>query len=828
MNSSIERAALLLFDRFVDAAPADPDGWIAAACPADEPLATRLRALIRADRDDGASLGGLGPVEPGTPAAGDRPAGAPATAVTGSAWPGLPVLPPPQIGPYRLDELIGAGGMGAVYRALRNDGLFDQRVAIKFIRPLHRSLPAEAMVDAERRLLARMRHPGIAHILDAGTTLNGLPFLVMEYVEGLRLDRHAEAAALDLPARVALLREVCAAIAHAHQNLVLHCDLKPDNILVTAEGRPKLIDFGVARLQSLADSGLPLAYTRAYASPQRLAGEPARVDDDVYAMGVVLRDLVAEAPARGRRAATPPDAELDAIVAKATAADRAGRYAAIGDFDEDLRRWLGVLPVSAVPQRLAYRVRKLGQRHPWRVAAAGAALAGILVSVAGLAALYVRAEAARAEAEQRFGEVRRLANYLLFDLDVRLESLPGATLARRELVEQGQRYLDALGRAATGRVDLQQEVGRGLARLAEVQGVPGKPHVGEPEAARANLDRATRLLDGIARTRPQDWTVRRDVGRVRYLLALFAGARDNAPQRQLSLAREAAGELDAAANLIGPQTGDAAAEPGASDRAELQVLIASARLTEADALKALDRYQDAAAIEQAEEARLLSLPEALRGKVDFAYQSGRPAMLLGDSWFHLRRLPEALAAYRRATDRFEAALVRDPHNRRLLEGMLVGYWSLSGTLADLDRPVEALAEIERAVPLADRLQALDPANREAARLARIVHGHRAIMLSNLGRHDEAIALTEANLAITKARSAQVPDDAEALRDTAVPLRTLARFHLAKGDRQAACRVLAAAIRHWTALDDRWPLSDRDRREELGFAVRSRTDLACPE
>ena len=112
MNSSIERAALLLFDRFVDAAPADPDGWIAAACPADEPLATRLRALIRADRDDGASLGGLGPVEPGTPAAGDRPAGAPATAVTGSAWPGLPVLPPPQIGPSRLDELIGAGGVG--------------------------------------------------------------------------------------------------------------------------------------------------------------------------------------------------------------------------------------------------------------------------------------------------------------------------------------------------------------------------------------------------------------------------------------------------------------------------------------------------------------------------------------------------------------------------------------------------------------------------------------------------------------------------------------------------------------------------------------------
>ena len=223
------------------------------------------------------------------------------------ALPNAPPVPPSQVGVYRLEELIGAGGMGSVYRARRNDGLFDQTVAIKFIRQLDGV--AEALIDAERKLLARMEHPGIARIIDGGSTANGLHFLVMEFVSGVALDHYATEHGLDVRARVVLMREVCAGVAHAHQHLVVHCDIKPANILVTDEGHPKLIDFGVARIQDVTDAR-PEGFTRAYTSPQRLAGAPAVVTDDVYSLGVTLCELLA-----GK-----PQGDLAAIGRKATAA----------------------------------------------------------------------------------------------------------------------------------------------------------------------------------------------------------------------------------------------------------------------------------------------------------------------------------------------------------------------------------------------------------------------------------------------------------------------------------------------------------------------------
>jgi len=242
------------------------DAWLIGECGANVKLLERVRQLLVADATSSGSL--------------DR---------NPSTDEEQTLIPPAQVGIYRLAELIGAGGMGSVYRAQRCDGLFEQTVAIKFIRPLHGL--AAPLVDAERKLLARMEHPGIARILDGGLTENGLHFLVMEYVSGRALDQYADEQKLGDRERIELLREACAAVAHAHQNLVVHCDIKPANILVTAEGRPKLIDFGVARIQDAIDSR-PQGYTRAYTSPQRLAGAQAVVNDDVYSLGVVLHELL--------------------------------------------------------------------------------------------------------------------------------------------------------------------------------------------------------------------------------------------------------------------------------------------------------------------------------------------------------------------------------------------------------------------------------------------------------------------------------------------------------------------------------------------------------
>ena len=804
LNAARERAALALFDAAVDQAPSERDAWLAAKCDADAALLARVKDLLATDEADEDGFMSSSTDE---------------TRIGANPHERVALLPPPQIGTYRLEELIGSGGMGSVYRASRNDGLFEQTVAIKFVRPMRGLVQVEPLIDAERRLLARMQHPAIAHILDGGTTANGLHFLVMEFVSGVALDEHVSSHSLGVRARVTLLCEVCAAVAHAHEHLVLHCDIKPANILVTEEGRPKLIDFGVARIQDVIDASLPQGFTRAYTSPQRLAGEPAAVTDDVYSLGMVLSELLTGElpdPQTLVFSGAPLDPELAAIARKALALERAERYASVDAFTNDLRRWLEIRPVEALGRDWRYRTRKLIQRRPLRVASGTIALLGLMTALVVTTSLYTRAEAARRDAEKRFLEVRSLANYMLFELDARLESTPGTTQARRELVGRSQQYLDALRETAGDNLELQREVAVGLTRLAEVQGVPGKPHVGEIAAAKANLERADRLLTGLTQQRPEVWTWQRDLGQVRYLRALMAGARDNDPARQLVLAREAEQKLSTAL------AGATAASAPPKDVADVDVLLTSSRLTQADAHSARNEHAAAAALQQQEEARVLALPAPVRAAMEFEYQSGRPAMLLGDSLYYLDRREEALAAYRRATARFAEGLARTPVHRRLLEGATIGHWSLSGTLDDLDRHAEALAEIDLAVPLVDRLLALDPDNLEALRVHSIIHGQRANVLANLKRYDEAIAIVEDNLREKAARAIARPDDAEPSRDLAVPQRNLANYYWSKGDTANACRVTRNAIAAWTHLDNRWGLTEQDRHVELEVL---RTQLA---
>ncbi len=397
-DAHTEREALGWLERLLEEAPAEPAArrtWADTHLPPDPALRERVLALLAADE------------------AADADARATVTARVApavGAWAeaAAPSAPPSVVGPWRLQELIGSGGMGAVYRAERADGLFQQAVAIKFVRrgPGRAVLPQ--LMDEERRLLARMAHPGIARILDGGQTPDGTPYLVMELVDGVALDAHVRALGADTAMRVALLRQVCDAVAHAHALGVLHNDLKPANVLVPADGRPRLIDFGVARLQAGGADALPQGLTRGYASPERQAGEPPTVADDVYALGVMLGELLEGQPA---------DAELQAIAQHAMAPTRAQRYPTVAALDDDLRRRQAQQPVQALPPTLGYRTRKLLRRRPWRVAAGAAALCGVFLALGVTGVLYWQAEAARAEAQARFQQTRELARFMLFELD---------------------------------------------------------------------------------------------------------------------------------------------------------------------------------------------------------------------------------------------------------------------------------------------------------------------------------------------------------------------------------------------------------------------------
>jgi serine/threonine-protein kinase len=296
----------------------------------------------------------------------------------------------PRFGPYQCDEMLGMGGMGAVYAAHRADGQFQQRVAIKVTRGSLRSEWFRRRFLLEREILARLNHPGISRLLDGGMTGEGEPYLVMEFVEGVAIDRHCDQKRLSISARLELFEQVLDAVDYAHRNLVIHRDLKPGNILVTAEGKAKLLDFGISKLTESDDPTTVVhALTPRYSSPEQLRGESVGVASDVYSAGVMLYELVSGAHPYG--GATPVGGEfvqpaglrediqsdLANILAKAVAVPTGLRYVSIAAFRDDLQRFRAGLPILARQPTFQYRAAKFLARN--RMATAAVVFIGLTI-----------------------------------------------------------------------------------------------------------------------------------------------------------------------------------------------------------------------------------------------------------------------------------------------------------------------------------------------------------------------------------------------------------------------------------------------------------------
>ncbi|HEX3875830.1 MAG TPA: serine/threonine-protein kinase [Bryobacteraceae bacterium] len=374
-----------------------------------------------------------------------------------------------RIGPYEIGGIIGAGGMGAVYRARRVDDQFRQTVAIKVLRGgVANADELEARFRAERQILARLTHPNIARLLDGGITRTGLPYLVMEYIEGASIDAFIRQSACDINACIDLFRQVCSAVQYAHQNLIVHRDIKPANIMVTEDGIPKLLDFGIAKLLSpdpISD-GIPLTrpaerlMTPEYASPEQVRGEPVTTATDVYALGVLLYELLSgqrpfraadltptalermicettpERPSVTAVASAEPrgeniGADLDNIVLKALHKDPARRYVSAGELSEDLRRYQQGFPVLARADSWCYRTSRFVSRHRFGTAAAMIFAVTVTALTAGLA-LETRRE--RLEA----ATAGRISDFMvsLFQ-DFSPEANRGRTAGLRDILERG-------------------------------------------------------------------------------------------------------------------------------------------------------------------------------------------------------------------------------------------------------------------------------------------------------------------------------------------------------------------------------------------------------
>ncbi|MEO8126126.1 MAG: serine/threonine-protein kinase [Bryobacteraceae bacterium] len=411
-------------------------------------------------------------------------------------------------GPYRLVRLLGSGGMGAVYLAERTGGEIQQKVAVKLLRGEgHRPGWRERFLR-ERQLLASLNHPSIVHVVDAGHTEDGRPYLVMEYVEGLAIDVHA--AGISTRRRLELFLQVCDGVSHAHRRLIIHRDLKPSNILVDSSGRPKLLDFGIARLLDEtrdATQTLERLLTPNYASPEQLAGAAQTTTTDVYSLGAVLYKLLAGVAPRETLANTrnveitapsvlnsevPKD--VDFIVRKALRTEPEERYLSVDEFANDVRAALGWRPVRARSGDLWYRARRF-LRCYWVPASAA-----ILVMASLSFGLYM-VNRERSIAQQRFMDVRQLANKL-FDIDAEVARLPGATTTRQLIVDTSLEYLRRVASGVQVDPDLALEVGSAYMRLARVQMVNTAPNAAQPDQADQTAQKAEALVDSVVLAQP--------------------------------------------------------------------------------------------------------------------------------------------------------------------------------------------------------------------------------------------------------------------------------------------------------------------------------------
>lgn len=706
-----QRRVLDLCDATLEQPAADRDAFLAAQCGEDEALRSSVEALMAAVEASGRFL----------------------------ARPSLPpaLTPGTRIGAYRIERRMERGGMGEVWLAQRDTEGFTQQVALKVLRTHLRSADMIARFDEERRILAGLNHPYIARLIDGGTTGDGLPFLVMELVEGQPIDEYCDARKLGINDRLKLVEKVALAIQSAHQNLVVHRDLKPSNILITHDGIPKLLDFGIAYLVGprarRTHSGETRAFTPEFASPEQIAGDDVTTASDVYSLGVLtylllvgktpfdldgvpheelpgafetltvpppstrvaslrdtreMREVAARRGTRPARLARHLAGDLDAILTKALRRDPAKRYVSAYAFANDLERCGKRLPVAARGDALSYRLGRFVSRYRLSVAAGTAAVVAL---AAGLAASLWQAHLA----ERRFEDLRGFAETVIYDVHDEIAELPGATVARQLITREALHYLDRLARDAGRDRELWRDLSMAYKRLGDVLGNPTNANLGDVGGAldsyRKALTIAERLSDGVAD--------------------------DPSIERHKAIVHE--------------KMADVYAWQGDMDSA-----LAHSR-------QSLTRFQ----------AILQQDPEAPKAGMSVAIS-------------HVKR------------------------------GDLLGHPSFPNA----GRPVEALANYNEALTRMAALAGAPDSDYGSRRYLALIHERIGTMQSDAGHYDVARAHFETSLTLREALVAERADQADSRRDVAVAYEKLGDVRLASGEAAAALPFYAKALTIYRELD----------------------------
>lgn len=642
------------------------------------------------------------------------------------------------VGPWLLLREVGEGGTGIVYAAARDDSSYQKLVALKLLRPDRDSREMVRRFRLERQVLASLDHPNIARMLDASTADGVRPYLVMEFVEGIPIDRWCETRNLTIEEVLRLLLQVCDAVGYAHRNLIIHCDLKPANILVTSEGIPKLLDFGIAKLlrpELTQDGSITRAFGRMltpdYASPEQIRGEPLRTTVDVYALGVLLyrlltgqlpyefpsssmvdieRTVCQVEPRRPSFFNNKLAGDLDAILLMALRKEPHRRYQTVEQLATDIRNYLNELPVTARRGTVAYVTKKFILRHQVAVTATTLGIV-LLAAAAGISTYYARI------ANRRFQQARELTHFVLFRFDDAIRS--GQTTARSLLVKEGLEYLKRLSAEAKQDTTLAREMAEGYLKIGDIQGNPFVPNLGDVNGARRS----------------------------------FQNALEQAQQLKDS-------------ELIG----------------RAQMRLADVETLAGDRRVGLNLYSDA--LTQLENLSPSSLKERLRAEA--TYKIGVAYSLLGDTKHAMENNQRASGIARRLFD-------QDPQDVESKRIYAMTLERAGQNLVQTGDMGNGIAKLSAALELLEQGAHQSPENEELARRAFACSTVLADALQQSGRADEAERLFRRTLQTAENRLSRDPSNVMFQRDRYVTMARLAQLLETNRAKQTEARQLTKQV-----------------------------------
>ena len=778
-----------IFAGALEREPADRAPWLDVACANRPELREHVDALMRSHDRAGDFLALDAPA----------PGGAP-------DFTGL------HVGPFALVREIGRGGMSVVYLAERVDGGFAQQVAVKIIDAPVRHDDVRSRFHAERQILARFAHPNIVSLLDAGVTADDRPYLVMELVNGRPLTAYCAEERVDLRGRLALLGQLCRAVQYAHQHGVVHRDLKPANVLVTGGGAVKILDFGIAKL--LDDSivpdaertlaGVQRALTPGYASPEQLRGGSVTTAADIYALGVLMYEVLTgrrpyetrsltlqeivtlvESPAQRPSAAAAADlpypggalqGDLDAIVRKAMAVAPEDRYASAQQLADDLTRSLNHEPVEARRVSMAYVLSRLARRH--RAAFVASVVSAVaLVAALGVSLWQMRtARLERDRAEQRFDDARQLANAMIFKVDEAVRPLPGATPVRQLIVSEALKYLERLSQDPSADDALRLELARGYHRIADVQGRPSTANLGDRAGAESSYQKAVTLLLPIV-TGPVARAAAIERAHVHISVATLRGA-----NQYDAAATEAVGEAKAIADRL------LAANP---DDEEAQRLLASVHFQ-----RAMNSPHDTRLAEWAKTGELYDA--LLRRQPDDGDRQRNVALVqkyIGAHYERESNYAAALPHFMRALELDQQRLERQA-SRAAKFDVAVDLSSVATSEAQLDKAADALAHLATCLEIREELASSDPKDVLAQDRLALTHKVLGEVYRDQGRLPDA--LREFKTAV-EIREHQASVDAHSRNQLSEYLWLRADAEQRLGQKQNGCQDARKALALANAL-----------------------------